>query len=180
MANKIDLLGWAVLFLTLIIGVLGYGIIRNDKMAQYQEIQNYNRQIVIEPVKEQKYFGYITFPKYQVSRLIEYGNPNNIIEKYNIGIFGTIPESLNTENIILVGHNRPNQFAVVPKLKMGEVVTITHKNKEYQYRVFHRQVISSNDVSFLKKIHSKTLILITCLDDASKRIVIFCKLQEMR
>lgn len=172
-----NLFGWTLLFLFSIASILGYGVLKNDKIKQEQEIQYYESKIDMVEDKEQKYFGYIQFPKYQVSRLIEYGNPNTIIEKYNIGIFGTIPEFLDTENMILVGHNRPNQFAVVPKLKNDDIVTVVHGKQEYQYRVFQRQVIASHDVSFLKKFLTKTLILVTCLDDSSKRIVIFCKLQ---
>lgn len=177
LANKINLVGWAILFFMTMIGVLGVGLLKIDKVEQDVEIQHYKNQTLVEQRKEQKYFGYISFPEYQVRRLIEYGNPNTIVEKYNIGIFGTVPSSLKEENIILVGHNRPNQFAVVPKLKIGDIVIVYYEKEEYYYQVWKRKIIDADDLSFLKNLDKKMLILVTCLEDASKRVVVFCKLQ---
>lgn len=179
MANKINLFGWMIVFLFSITGIFGYGIIKNDKLAQQEKIKHYEREVISNEKTNETYFGYIHFPKHQVNRLIEYGNPSEIVDKYNIGIFGPVPTSLKNENLILVGHNRPNQFSVVLKLKAGDMVMIVHEKQKYQYQVMERKVIDSDDLNFLKSLNTRTLVLITCLDDASKRIVIFCKLQQM-
>lgn len=177
MENRINLCGWTILFLMAISGIGGYGVLKNDCKLQRESIKNYEMISLEEQKQDNHYYGYISFPHYQVSRFIEYGNPNIVIERYNIGIFGMIPEQLETESLILVGHNRSNQFAVVQKLKIGDEVFIYKEKKQYYYQVTGYEIISSADVSFLKEITDKTLILITCLDDASKRIVVFCKLQ---
>lgn len=165
-------LGWITLFLMVFSFLLGYGFLKIDQKQEQKLIMEYEE----EPKQYQtKYFGYLSFPAYQQYRFIMYGSPENAVKQAKIGIFGEQPNSVPSDPLILVGHSRKNQFEILHKLKIGDEVKLTKEKNQYQYYVVDKEVIEESDMSFMKKIQDHMLILITCMTDNEKRLVVYCQ-----
>lgn len=172
-----DHLGWSIFFLTGL-GIIGfYGMTRIDRVKQHQQITIYEKQD-LETQEKSPYFGYIRFPQYKVERLIRYGNPSQVVDASAIGIFGSVPEDLHVESLLLVGHSRMNLFSVLHRLQLTNEVQLYRQATHYYYEVVKRKVILADDSSFLQEITDPMLVLITCLDDNQKRLILFCKLKR--
>lgn len=172
-----DYLGWSIIFLTGLGIISFYGMARIDRVRQQAQIEAYVNQ---GPESQEKspYFGYIRFPQYQVERLIRYGDPNQVVDASYIGIFGSVPKDLQVESLLLVGHSRTNLFSVLHHLQLRNEVELYHQATLYHYEVVKRKIIRADDSSFLKEITDPMLVLITCLNDNQKRLILFCKLNR--
>lgn len=176
MSKFFSFLGWTFLFLTFISFITIYQYQKIDDKIQKVKILEYEQ----EKEKEKVYFGLIFFPTTGQQRLIKYGNPERIVKKFYIGIFGTLPTNYPQDSLILVGHNRYMQFSSLEKLKIQDEVVIKRRNYHYFYHVKKIITTSVTDLSFLTRIKENQLILITCLDDSSKRLVVFCDFRKSK
>lgn len=168
MSKGISFLGWTFLFLFCICFSAVYHYQKIDAKIQIRKIQEYEQK----KEKIESYFGYIYFPKTGQKRLIKYGNPEKIVKEFYIGIFGTLPENYPKDSLILVGHNRYMQFSSLEKIQLQDQVVIKKKKQAYFYQVNKIIIIDVNDLSFLTKMKENQLVLITCLEDSSKRLVV--------
>jgi len=170
MIKMINTLGWGFLFSLILCFSTIYQFQKIDAKIQKIQIQKYEE----ESLEVEIYFGYISFPKTGEQRLIKYGNADKIVNEFYIGIFGTIPEKYPQDSLILVGHNRYMQFSSLENLKTQDQVIITRKNQHYFYKVNEKIIQKATDLTFLKFIKKKQLILITCLEDSNQRLIVFC------
>lgn len=171
MDKLFDSLGW-ICAITMIFSVLiWYGVLKIDKQQEQELILNYEKH---PENYQEKFFGYIEFPKYRESRMIEYGNPNQVVESTHIGILGEAPAQISSGTLILVGHSRRNQFAILHQLQKGDDIVVIHDKTHYHYQVKQLEVIDENNLSFLNQLQENKLILITCMDDNEKRLIVVC------
>lgn len=166
-------LGWIGIFGITLSLQISYGILKIDNFKEKELIIKYEKS---PEMYETQYFGYIIFPYSQVERLIMYGDAKEVVKKQRIGIFGEIPENFPDDYLILVGHSRKNQFSILHQLKISDKVKIKRGNREYTYKVEKKEVINASDLSFIKNIKNKMLVLITCMEDNNKRLVIYCQI----
>lgn len=167
---------WFLLFQLILISSCLYAMIKIDREQQEKEIEIYKKDIYVKKEESTPFFGYISIPSYGMNRLIKYGNPEIVVKQTYIGIFGTVPENYPKDSLILVGHSRENQFAVLHKSKIGTEVSIARGNYQYIYKIENKKMIDASDLSFLEQIKEQQLILITCFDEADKRLVVTCNL----
>lgn len=169
-------IGWLILFHLVIIFSYLYGNYKLDKDSQQEQIIAYQKNYSIPKSDSDIYFGYIEFPKYKLERLIKYGDPNKVIEEAYIGIFGSTPINYPKDSLILVGHSRVNQFEILHSMEKHDQINIIKRDKKYIYKIITKKEISADDLSFLNDIKSNQLILITCFDDSTKRLLVICNI----
>lgn len=173
MDRILEKLGWMTLFLMVFSLLLGYGFLKIDQKKEQILMMEYEE----EPEQYRtEYFGYLSFPNYQQYRFIMYGSPEQAVKQFKIGIFGEEPKNVPSDPLILVGHSRKNQFEILHKLKIGDVVELTKEKNRYQYHVVRKEVIEESDITFMKKVHNHMLVLITCMNDNEKRLVVYCQI----
>lgn len=166
-------LGWMILFLMTFSFLLGYGVLKMDQKKEQILMMEYEE----EPEQyRNEYFGYLSFPNYHQYLFIMYGSPEQAVSQFKIGIFGEHPKNVPCDPFILVGHSRKNQFEILHKLKIGDTVELVKEKNQYQYHVIGKEVIEESNLSFMKKLRNHMLILITCMNDNEKRLVVYCQI----
>ena len=172
MSKWLSYVSWLLLFQLVLSVICLYGFFKIDFMNQQKEIAMYQKEGNTLNEENQDYFGYIRFPEYHIERLIKYGDPDQAINEAYIGIFGAVPSHYPKDSLVLVGHSRMNQFEVLHSLKQGAQIEIIKRDTRYQYQVRKKEMIQATDLSFLEQITPNQLILITCFDDSSKRLLV--------
>ena len=87
-------------------------------------------------------------------------------------------------NSVIFGHRymyRPpksNTFWNLDKVKVGDMMVLTWKGKEYKYKVFETKIVEPTDLSVIKRTPDAQLTVITCtpLFTTKQRLVVIGKL----
>lgn len=168
-----ECLGWILLFVMTFIFLIGHEKLKLENKQEQTIITEYEKH----PKKyETSYFGYLIFQGYNEKRIILYGDAKDVLSKSKIGIFGEVPVVVPKEPLILVGHSRQNQFSILHHLKQGDQIILRKRDYKYFYEVIEKEVIEESDTHFLKKIKDNMLVLITCMDDDNKRLIVYCQI----
>lgn len=89
-------------------------------------------------------------------------------------------------NVFIVGHssnlpwaagNFKQVFALLPKVEIGDMITLTYHNTKFEYRVTEKKVIAPDDVSVLDNSGDARLTLMTCVPIGTnlKRQIVIAK-----
>lgn len=116
-------------------------------------------------------YQYIHIPTLHIKKLIQYGNMEEIIEKDDVAYL-----SIERETIYLAGHSIPTVFGSLHYAKVGTEVFLISSSKKVMYEVVEIKIVAANDISiFTREMNEETLILITCLNDDTYRLIVTCQ-----
>lgn len=116
------------------------------------------------------YIGYIEIKKLNIKREIVLGiNDKNLL---NHVCLDEKSINLDSNHIILAGHSISNIFGNLHDIALNELIEIHTFNNTYFYKVTNIDVVSKYHVSVLEQ---GELILITCMNDNNKRLIIKAK-----
>lgn len=128
-----------------------------------------------------EYIAVLEIPKINLKRgLVDIDSIYNSID-YNIQILkeSTMP-NIDNSNLILVAHSGNSNvsfFKDLDKLEILDNVYLYYNNTVYQYEIYDKYEIEKiGSVKINKNINSKTITMITCLDNINKQIVLVGKL----
>jgi LPXTG-site transpeptidase (sortase) family protein len=156
----------------ILISILGFII-----LFCYQKIDYKVHTYIIDNVYEfdnnmniQDYIGYIEIPDLNIKREIVLGiNEKNLLSHI------TLDDSINTlesNHIILAGHSVENLFGNLHKAKLNQTIYIHTNNKTISYSINEIFIVNKNEIDVLE---SGDLVLITCMNDNNKRLIIKAK-----
>lgn len=117
--------------------------------------------------------GRIEIPSLSINLEIVEGTEKEVLDQNYVGHVSN--SSLNfEEEIILAGHNNKQVFAYLYQLRKGDVVNLAIYKRTKKYCVTNNLEIEQTDYTYFKK-NSKTLVLITCTNEETKRRIILLK-----
>jgi LPXTG-site transpeptidase (sortase) family protein len=156
----------------ILISILGFII-----LFCYQKIDYKVHTYIIDNVYDfdnnmniQDYIGYIEIPDLNIKREIVLGiNEKNLLSHI------TLDDSINTlesNHIILAGHSVENLFGNLHKAKLNQTIYIHTNNKTISYSINEIFIVNKNEIDVLE---SGDLVLITCMNDNNKRLIIKAK-----
>jgi LPXTG-site transpeptidase (sortase) family protein len=156
----------------ILISILGFII-----LFCYQKIDYKVHTYIIDNVYDfdnnmniQDYIGYIEIPDLNIKREIVLGiNEKNLLSHI------TLDDSINTlesNHIILAGHSVENLFGNLHKAKLNQTIYIHTNNKTISYFINEIFIVNKNEIDVLE---SGDLVLITCMNDNNKRLIIKAK-----
>lgn len=109
------------------------------------------------------YIGYIKIDNIKLKRGIKLGINDKILDEYNVGM-------IKSNNIILAGHAVENVFGNLYKLRIEDEISL-YLDKIIKYKIADISVVNKNDFNHL----NSDLVLITCMIDSNKRLIINAK-----
>lgn len=95
--------------------------------------------------------------------------------KYAVGHFKETALPGEGGNMTLIGHNNfilAEPFKNLDKLSKGDNVVITTLDKTYTYQISKSYTVESSDKKVIEQSSETKLTLITCTDNAKKRLVV--------
>lgn len=137
-----------------------------------QEIFNADFEVEnsILEIDGEKYIGYVEIPKLQLQLPIFADWSYENLTLAPCRHFGLIE----TQDLVIAGHNYKSHFGYLYKLEIGDTVTITAANAEiYEYEVAKIETLDSTDVEEVQN-SGYPLTLYTCTTSKEARTVIFC------
>lgn len=85
-------------------------------------------------------------------------------------------------NYALIGHNSTNEnalFAPTHRLKAGDMVYVTNKDKVFAYQVTDNRVVQPSEIGVIDDVPGKKMLtLISCTDDGTERVTVSAELVE--
>lgn len=164
-------LKWVGLFL--MIGSFCYGfqfqIIEVKKKQQNQQmIREYEEHRNIDT----SILGTIQIVKSNKTNIIKKGNVEEVIKKNQVSLLS----NLENKTIYLAGHSVPEVFGTLHESKIGDKIILDLGHVKTQYQIYQIKTIHISDTSVFSKQESfERLILITCMTDDTKRLIVFAK-----
>lgn len=150
----------------------------NDNKIDELEVDDNNSKNISQNFE---YIAVLEIPKINLKRgLVDIDSIYNSID-YNIQILkeSTMP-NIDNSNLILVAHSGNSNvsfFKNLDKLEILDNVYLYYNNTVYQYEIYDKYEIEKiGSVKINKNINSKTITMITCLDNTNKQIVLVGKL----
>lgn len=148
-------------------------IVKNNKLLneilynnnEANQSNSYGR-IEISKIGLYEYFYDINDDRNNVDKGIEVLKPSIMPDKENSKLFLAAHS----------GNSDISYFKNISKLDYNDEVIIYLKNKCYKYKVIDKYEIIKNGTLSVKEIDNNTLILITCIRDTNRQLVIICKL----
>lgn len=124
-------------------------------------------------IKTEKYDGYLEYKS--IKRLIVGGTNQKVLDKNLVWIYKADEFQNLTGNIVLAGHNNKYVFNFITKILVDDTITIYTKNIQKEYVVYDKKIIdeNANIISYLDD--NNKLLLITCVNNNTKRLIIFAK-----
>lgn len=121
-------------------------------------------------IKKYNYMGYIQIDRVNIKREIVLGiNEDNL---KNHVCLSNVSKNLESDNIILAGHSIKNIFQNLHDVIIGDKIIISSFDANYYYEVVSIDIVSKYDIDIIDK---SNLILITCMEDNNKRLIIKAK-----
>lgn len=135
-----------------------------------------------ELLKKQTVYGIVEIPEIDVYYAVVKGTDNENI-RVAIGHMEGTAHFGQIGNCVLAGHRGgmySTFFKNIDKLKQGSVVKVTNMRKEeFTYRVYEKIVVEPTDTSVIRNIgEEKTLTLISCEENGTKRLIVRCRMEE--
>lgn len=123
--------------------------------------------------KNESYEGYLEYNN--IKRLIVGGDNESVLDNNLVWIYKHDNFQALTGNIVLAGHNNKYVFNFITKASIGDIIKIHTKNNYKNYKIYNKIVVDedSNLSSYLD--NSNKLLLITCVNNNTKRLIIFAK-----
>ena len=138
-------------------------ILYKNNEANYSK---YYGRIEINKIGLYEYFYEINDKRNNVDKGIEVLKPSIMPDKDNSKLF------LASHS----GNSKISYFKNIDKLEYNDDVIIYLKNKCYKYKVIDKYEIIKNGTLDIREIEDNTLILITCVRDTNRQLIIICKL----
>ena len=129
------------------------------------KIDNYYGRITIDKIGLSEYFYSINDSRNNVDKGIEVLKPSIMPDKENSKLF------LASHS----GNSNISYFKNINKLEYNDEVIINYLNNCYKYKVKDKYEIIKNGTLNIKEIEDNTLILITCVRDTNRQLVVICK-----
>lgn len=172
-----------ITFVVLSIGLTSYSNIKyNQLINSFQENKDYLASL--EQIKEhdektdykitEDMIGIIEIPSINLQYPIMEGTDKNVLNKA-VGHFKVSALPGEGSNMTLIGHNNfilAEPFKKLDKVKKGELVKIITTTDVYNYEVTKIYTTDAYDKDVVKKSEDTKVTLITCTNDASKRLVV--------
>lgn len=138
-----------------------------DNLIQKERAKEKITQIENSPTVEDE--GYLEISSIALYQVLERGSTSQLLSESKVAYWG-VPDS---QNIHLVGHRIPTVFAPLEKLKKGDIVELYWSGVYRKYRVSSFHVVSETEFPSFPS--TGNLVLITCMEDDSERLIIFCE-----
>lgn len=156
----------------ILISILGFLI-----LFCYQKIDYNVHTYIIDNIYDndnnmnvQDYIGYIEIPDLNIKREIVLGITSENL-KSHITLDDSI-KSLEDNHIILAGHSVENLFGNLHKAELNQAIYIHTNNKIIRYYINEIVIVNKEQVDILE---TGDLVLITCMRDNTKRLIIKAK-----
>lgn len=165
--NNSKFIGLIILEVIIILLLLGYGYMmvkRPDLLKHFSFINP------VENVKDLKSVYTLEIEKINVKTGVRKNEGNNI-EKHPVILNSGEVE----DNIIIAAHNKEGLFKDISKLKNGDKIKLKKDNVENTYSVIKQKTAKPTEIEELKKLKKDQLILITCTDDDSERLIVIAE-----
>lgn len=130
---------------------------------------NNNKDLITEDM-----IGLIKIPTINLKYPILEGITSKVL-KQAVGHFEMSALPGEKGNMTLIGHNKfilAEPFKDLDKLSAGDLITITTTERDYKYQVIKSYTVDPYNTSVVKQSDETKLTLITCTDDAEKRLVV--------
>lgn len=162
----------------LIMVLTGLIVVKNNKVLKKNNIidkisykieeantNNYYGRIYIDKINLNEYFYSVNDIRNNVDKGIEILKPSIMPDKDNSKLF------LASHS----GNSSVSHFKNIDRLKYGDEIIIYFNNNCYRYRVIDKYEIIKSGTLNIKEIDNNTLILITCVRDTNRQLVIISK-----
>ena len=161
----------------LIIGITLFGSDSLFKKVAADE----NSDIVDSYFEEVDYFSILVeLPKINVKTVVYYGTKSMVEIHKGVALYYQSILPGEDGNIILVGHSgnsKVSHFRDLKKMNEGDSIYIYYQGIKYEYVVFDKKLVESDETSVLQKTKENTLTLITCNGlFTDKRLVVLAEL----
>lgn len=195
-ANLINIIGFLLLFLG--VGISVYIISINYFNAKFEEehIESYLNQYdndgnfvlhkqssVVNNQSKYDYVAILEIPKINLKKGLVMSTNDFKSINYAISIDQNSNMPNEEGNLILYAHagnNRTSYFKNLNKLIVDDNVNVYYLGKNYSYRVNKKYEIEKTGFFALNENYSKyNLILITCVHNTNKQLVIICTLNNV-
>ena len=156
----------------------GLVVIKNNKVIKKNNIidvisykveeanaNNYYGRIYIDKIHLNEYFYSVNDMRNNVDKGIEILKPSIMPDKDNSKLF------LASHS----GNSNISHFKNIDKLNYNDEIIIYFQNNCYRYKVIDKYEIIKNGTLNIKEIEDNTLILITCVRDTNRQLVIISK-----
>ena len=162
----------------LIITLTGLIVFKNNKVIKKNNIidaisykveeassNNYYGRIFIDKIHLNEYFFSVNDKRNNVDKGIEILKPSIMPDRDNSKLF------LASHS----GNSNISHFKNIHKLEYNDEIIIYFNNNCYKYKVIDKYEITKNGTLNIKEIEDNTLILITCVKDTDRQLVIISK-----
>ncbi len=164
--------------IVLIAVLTGLVVIKNNKVIKKNNIidvisykveeanaNNYYGRIYIDKIHLNEYFYSVNDMRNNVDKGIEILKPSIMPDKDNSKLF------LASHS----GNSNISYFKNIDKLNNNDEIIIYFQNNCYRYKVIDKYEIIKNGTLNIKEIEDNSLILITCVRDTNRQLVIISK-----
>lgn len=140
-----------------------------NTLENLKDATSENKDLITEDM-----IGLIKIPVINLNYPILEGTDSKVLKKA-VGHFEVSSLPGEAGNMTLIGHNKfilAEPFKNLDKLSAGDLITITTTEKDYNYQVIKSYTVDPYNTSVVKQSDETKLTLITCTDDAEKRLVV--------
>ena len=135
----------------------------------------------IEEASNEKYYGRLFINKIGLNEYFYDINDtrNNVDMGIEVLKPSIMPDKDNSKLFLAShsGNSNISYFKNINRLEYNDEVLIYYNNKCYRYLVIDKYEIIKNGKLDIKEIEDNSLVLITCVRDTNRQLVIICKLQ---
>ncbi|GEM_PF-3811606 len=140
---------------------------RKENIIQKEDAKE--KIVQIETSSNVEKEGYLKIPSIALYQVLEKGGVAQLLSESKVA-YWNVPDS---KNIHFVGHRIPAVFASLEKLEKGDIVELYWNGVYGRYRVSDFQVVNETEFPSFPSVGN--LVLITCMEDDSKRLIVLCE-----
>jgi len=179
-----------ILFLVLTLLIINLRYIQIDKTRQVSivsEDNSSNHNVPNHTSNEKnketntKYIAYLKIPKINLYKgLVNINSVDNYVDKNIQIINGSDMPDIGNGTLILAAHSGNSNvsfFKDLNKLEINDSIYIEYNRLNYEYKMVDYYIVEKTGlIDIVKKENINTLILITCIENVNKQIVIICEI----
>lgn len=120
--------------------------------------------------------GYLEIDNLNIKSVIKKGVSDVILDQNVIGMLDGVEIGIENNDIFLAGHNIKEVFRNLHIIKKGDIVKITTIASCYKYKVIKILTVNEEETNYLINNHMNYLTMMTCTNEANKRLIIICEL----
>jgi LPXTG-site transpeptidase (sortase) family protein len=164
-----------------LIGVLaGLIFVKNKETIKKNVIFN-NITSLVEEAKNNNYYGRLVIDKINLNEYFYSIDDirNNVDKGIEVLKPSIMPNEPNSKLFLAShsGNSNVSHFKNLNKLEYNDEIIVYFNNNCYKYKVIDRYEIIKNGTLNIKEIEDNTIILITCIRDTNRQLVIIGKLK---